>query len=117
MTKTSSTPISGVLLLVVGILAGFIGGYAIARQGAPVSADIQTLGQPQTGDCPHNLEPGDRPILAGFICPAPECTDPVVDCHCELAHRIKDQVKVLLREGKSHEEIRAEIREQYKLGS
>ncbi len=114
MTRTNAMPVSSVLLLVVGLLAGFIGGYAIARQGAPATPVSYNLGSP-TSDCQHELDPADRSILAGFICPAPACNDPVLDCHCDIAHQIKDRVKALLAEGKPQENVRSEIQEQYKL--
>ena len=114
MTKTNAVPVSSVLLLVVGLLAGFIGGYAIARQGAPATPISYNLGSP-TSDCQHELDPADRSILVGFICPAPACNDAVLDCHCDIAHQIKDRVKALLAEGKPLEDVRREIQEQYKL--
>jgi len=103
-----------ILLLLVGLLVGFIGGYVVGNQGAPAGAGSFDLGNPAT-TCPHELDPGDRHILAGFVCPAPECADQILDCHCATAHQIKDQVKQLLAEGRSPEEIRTQIQAQYKL--
>ena len=114
MTKTNAVPVSSVLLLVVGLLAGFIGGYAIARQGAPATPVSYNFGS-STSDCQHELDPADQSILEGFICPAPQCADALLTCHCETAHQIKDQVKDLLRQGNTDEEIRREIKEQYNL--
>ena len=108
-TKAGAGQVNRVLLLVVGLLIGFIGGYAIGHQGAPSGAgalDAITA----AADCPHELDPADRDILAGFICPATQCSDALLHCHCEIAHQIKDRVKQLLAEGKSPEEVRAEVK-------
>lgn len=113
-TKARSGQISGVLLLVVGLLAGFVGGYAIGQRGAPAGPLV--LDSPTaTSDCPHELDPGDQDILAGFICPAPQCADPLLTCHCDIAHQIKDEVKQMLADGQSPDEVREEIRAKHKL--
>lgn len=113
-SKSTAGPVSGVLLLIVGLLAGFIGGYAIARQGAPATPVTSNTLNP-AANCQHALDPADRPVLTGIICPSPECTDPLLDCHCDIAHQIKDRAKELLAQGKSHEEVRREIKLQYDL--
>lgn len=113
-TKAKTPPVNSLLLLFVGLLVGFIAGYAISHQGAPPgTAAIDAASR--SASCPHELAAGDRHILEGFICPSPQCTDPVLDCHCETAHQIKDRVKQLLAEGKPPEEVRAEVKEQYKM--
>jgi hypothetical protein len=111
-TSTRGTPISSILLLIVGLLTGFIGGYAIARQGAPATPVTFNSGN-QTANCPHALDAADAPVLEGLICPAPNCSDPVLTCHCATAHQIQDQAKALLAEGKTHEEARQAIVAQY----
>ena len=113
-TKAQAPRANTLLFLLVGLLVGFIAGYAISRQGAPpgtTAIDAASV----SARCPHELDAGDRHILEGFICPSPQCTDPVLDCHCETAHRIKDRVKQLLAEGKPPEEVREEVKEQYKM--
>ena len=115
MSNQSRTgQVSSALLLLVGLLAGFIGGYAISHRGTPPAASALDA-VAAAGNCPYELAPADRDILEGFKCPAVTCSDLLLDCHCEVAHKIKQTVKQLLAEGKSPEEVRSEVRAQYNL--
>jgi len=106
--------VSSILLLIVGLLAGFIGGYAISHQGATTTGSARNA---LTGasTCQFELDPADQDIIAGFICPAPECADPLSGCHCDIAHQIKQQVKNLLAGGVSPEDVRSQIQAEYNL--
>jgi hypothetical protein len=110
----SGGQVSNVLLLIVGLLAGFIGGYAIAHQGSPATG-IAPNALAGASTCQYELDPADQGIIAGFICPAPECTDPLLGCHCETAHQIKQRVKNLLASGVSPDEARTQIQAEYSL--
>ena len=113
MAKThTSTPASGILLLIVGLLAGFVGGYAVARHGMPAAPARYDLGT-QATTCPHALDPEDAPVLEGLVCPSPGCNNLLLNDHCAVGHNIQDHVKQLLRDGKSHEEARQEIIAEY----
>jgi len=112
--KPQGGQVSGILLLILGLLAGFIGGYAISHRGAPTTGFApNTLSG--ASDCQFELAPADQGIIAGFICPAPECTDPLLGCHCETAHQIKQRVKNLLASGVSPEVARSQIQAEYNL--
>ncbi len=112
MANTTKTPASGVLLLIVGLLIGFIGGYAISRQGAPATPVTYNLNT-QTNTCPHALDAADAPVLEGLICPSPGCNNLLLNDHCAVGHSIQDRAKQLLRDGKTHEEARQEIVAEY----
>ncbi|MEW5702735.1 MAG: hypothetical protein AB1792_10970 [Candidatus Zixiibacteriota bacterium] len=103
----SSTP-NLVLVLALCLLVGFIGGYLFGQRG-PISSGTMTA----QGPCPHELGPEDEYIIAGFSCPAPACQDPLLTCHCDEAHQIKDRIKQELGQGKDGTEIRAELERQY----
>ena len=96
------------LVLVVSLLIGGIAGYMVGQRGR-FGARTATA----QGPCPHELSPADAYIIAGFTCPAPICQDLLADCHCELAHEIKDRVKQELGQGKDGTTIRAELIAQY----
>jgi len=106
--------VSSALLFLVGLMAGFVGGYAISHRGAPPAAAALDAVTRATAD-PYALAPADRDIIEGFKCPAPMCSDLILDCHCDTANRIKQTVKQLLSEGKSPEEVRSEVRAQFNL--
>jgi hypothetical protein len=112
--KTRGGQVNKILLLVVGLLAGFIGGYAVARHGAPATG-IASGALTGSTTCQWELDPADQDIIAGFICPSPQCTDPLAGCHCETAHQVKKRVKDLLAAGKTPDEVRAEIQAEYNL--
>jgi hypothetical protein len=111
-----STPVNAVLIGLVGILIGFIGGYWIGQSRAPAGAGQTGFFGQQTGavTCPHELDPEDVSVIAGFRCPGTDDAQILLnDCHCAVAHGIKDLIKSELAAGKTHEEIRAQIEEQY----
>jgi hypothetical protein len=114
--KASFFQANGVLLLVVGILAGFIGGYAFSRAGAPAQPVTPlTLNTGGAVNCPHTLDPGDQEIIAGLQCPDPACTQQVGVCHCDRCHAIEDRVKVLLGDGVARDQIRQQIVSEFNL--
>ena len=115
MSGQSNSPVNAVLIGLVGILVGFIGGYLIGQGNAPVAVANQAaaFGQPAS-NCPHNLELQDISVLAGFRCPGTEDSQTLLtDCHCGVSHGIMDLTKSELAAGKSHEEIRTQVQEQY----
>jgi hypothetical protein len=107
-TPDRPSPLNLLLVLILSLLVGFISGYLFGQRG-PISAGTVTA----QGPCPHELGPEDEYIIAGWSCPAPACQDPLLTCHCELAHQIKDRVKQELGQGKDGTEIRAELERQY----
>ncbi len=113
--KASFFQANSVLLLVVGLLAGFIGGYAFSRQGAPVQQPPTLTANPSTANCPHQLDPGDQHIIAGLQCPDPGCTQQIGVCHCDRCHQIEDRVKVLLADGVDPEQVREQIIAEFNL--
>lgn len=108
--KSQSTlPASPILLILVGILAGFVGGFFVGQQG-PMAV---TAGAVAAGPCPDELAQVDEYIIAGFICPIPPCQDELLTCHCEGAHKMKNKIKQELAQGKDGLIIREELKAQY----
>ncbi|HUU46760.1 MAG TPA: hypothetical protein VM118_13605 [Acidobacteriota bacterium] len=105
-TRTGSINLA--LVLVASLLLGFVGGYLVGQRG-PIPAVMRTA----TAGCPHDLDPSDAYIVAGFICPNPAHQDLLINCHCEIAHALKDRIKQELSEGKDGTQIRRELEEQY----
>ncbi|MEW5702734.1 MAG: hypothetical protein AB1792_10965 [Candidatus Zixiibacteriota bacterium] len=99
-----------VLIALVGLLIGFIGGYVIGRNAAPVASSATVA----TGTCPHQLDPKDQWILVGFRCPGTDTAQvALLGCHCNTAHGIEDFVKAELAAGKPGQAIREELIAQY----
>jgi cytochrome c-type biogenesis protein CcmH/NrfF len=116
MSGPSNSPVNAILIGLVGVLIGFIGGYMIGQNNAPVAATSAgaVFGQQSTANCPHNLEAKDIGILAGFRCPGTEDSQVLLtDCHCGVAHGIMDLTKAELAAGKSPEEIRGRVEADY----
>lgn len=113
MNGTSKNPpVNAILMALVGLLIGFIGGYFIGR-GNPLPASTVAT-QAAVAACPHELEVKDNWIIAGFRCPGTETAQVLVlDCHCPTAHGIKDMVKSELAAGKTGEEVREMVVQQY----
>lgn len=110
----NAAKVNTALMLIVGLLVGFIGGYLIGQNnpGGIPSGSVAT----QTGavQCPHALAPADRWILAGFRCPGTDSLQAaLVDCHCPVAHGIQDRVKSELELGHTGERIRQELMDEY----
>ena len=115
MNGTKSNAVNAVLMALVGLLVGFIGGYLIG-QSRPQQVVEGTLasqvGQPVK--CPHDLEPKDAWIEAGFRCPNTDTVQILLsDCHCPVAHALKDRIKAELSQGKTGQEVRAELIAEY----
>ncbi len=102
------------LMLIVGLLVGFIGGYLIGQTnpgGIPAASVASQTGATQ---CPHALAEQDRWILAGFRCPGSDALQAALaDCHCVVAHGIQDRVKSELEAGRTGEQIRQELMDEY----
>jgi cytochrome c-type biogenesis protein CcmH/NrfF len=96
------------LLTVVALFVAFVGGHLASRSHAVVR-------QRQVGmyHCPYELPASQSYILAGFQCPELNCERPVGECHSDAAHRVQSMVKDLLLQGRSPEQIRAEIVRRY----
>jgi cytochrome c-type biogenesis protein CcmH/NrfF len=64
--------------------------------------------------CPHDLEAKDAWIEAGFRCPATDTVQTLLsDCHCPIAHALKDRIKGELAQGKQGQEIRQTLIAEY----
>ncbi|MEW5702181.1 MAG: hypothetical protein AB1792_08135 [Candidatus Zixiibacteriota bacterium] len=96
-----------VLLFLVGLLAGGIGGFFIGRQEVGGVAATQTAVTPTVLNDVIPVE--DAWIVAGFSCPMPGCTNPLLNCPGELPRRIRDWVNSQLAAGRPGADIRAEI--------
>lgn len=105
---------NALLLVVVGILVGFIGGYLVGQNfqtGAPAGVQATAGG---AVNCPHALDIKDAWILAGFRCPGTADSQVLLtDCHCPTSHGIEDRVKSELANGKPGQQIRQELIEEY----
>jgi cytochrome c-type biogenesis protein CcmH/NrfF len=109
---SKNPPVNAILMVLVGLLIGFIGGYFIGRSNALPAATIAT--QATQAECPHSLAQADRYVLAGFRCPGTDASQVLLlDCHCPTAHGIMDQCKSELAAGKSGEVIREEVMQQH----
>ena len=97
-----------VLTSLVALAIGFAGGYWTA---GPSTAHAQQ--HAAHVNCSFQLPQSQQYIIAGLRCPEPGSTDLVVDCHCDQCHRIQSTVKDMLLQGRSPEQIRAAIIEQY----
>ena len=97
------------LVLVAALLAGFVGGFLFGQRGPVPAVTTQAV----TQGCPHDLDPADRYIIAGFQCPNPGDLIALQDCHCNLAHQIKDWIKDELSKGKDGREIRQSLQTRY----
>lgn len=112
MNGSKGTSVNAILLTLVALLIGFIGGYFVGRDNPLPAGTVAT--QATTQECPHQLDEKDRWILAGFRCPGTDNAQVLLlDCHCYTAHGIMDQVKSELAAGKSGDQIREEILQQY----
>ena len=112
MNGSKSTPVNAILMALVGLLIGLIGGYWAGRSNPLPAGNLPT--QAATAECPHSLDAKDRYILAGLRCPGTDNAQVLLlDCHCPTAHGVMDQVKSELAAGKTGEQIREEIMQQY----
>jgi cytochrome c-type biogenesis protein CcmH/NrfF len=108
----SKGSVNAILVALVALLIGFIGGYLVGRQ-SPLPAGTAAT-QATTQQCPHTLPEKDQWILAGFRCPGTANAQVLLlDCHCHTAHGIMDQVRSELAAGRTGEEVRQEIMDQY----
>lgn len=114
MNGSKSTLVNTVLMALVGLLVGFIGGYWIGQHNQPATAALTAAAQPGQVFCPHDLEPKDTWIEAGFRCPGTDTVQAVLaNCHCPTAHGIKDKIKAELAAGKKGDEIRRDLIAEY----
>ena len=107
--RKPSASVNLTLVLAASLLVGFIGGYLFGLGGPIAAVTTQAVAR----GCPHDLDPADQYIIAGFQCPNPADMRPLQDCHCDLAHQIKDWVKEELSKGKDGPEIRRALEERY----
>lgn len=113
MNGTRSSAINATLVALVGLLIGFIGGYLIGQSRPQVPANTLTS-QTTPVKCPHDLEPKDAWIEAGFRCPGTDTVQVLLsDCHCPVAHALKDRIKAELAQGKPGQEIRQGLIAEY----
>ena len=113
MNGTKGNMINAILMALVGLLVGFIGGYLIG-QSRPQAPVTQLTNQTSLTQCPHNLEAKDVWIEAGFRCPGTDTTQALLsDCHCAIAHALKDRIKGELAQGKQGQEIRQTLIAEY----
>ena len=113
MNGAKGDMINAILMALVGLLIGFIGGYLIgqSRPQAPVTS---LAGQTAPTLCPHDLEAKDVWIEAGFRCPGTDTVQTLLsDCHCPVAHALKDRIKAELSQGKQGQEIRQTLIAEY----
>ena len=108
-TDKPSGSINPALVLLASLLVGFSGGYLVGQRGPIAAVSMQAV----VRGCPHQLDPADQYIIAGFQCPNPADMRPLQDCHCDLAHQIKDWIKEELSKGKDGPEIRRALEERY----
>jgi len=108
-----SSTINAILMALIGLLIGFIGGYLIG-QGRP-QAPVTTLAtQTAPTNCPHDLESKDAWIEASFRCPGTDTVQVLLsDCHCPIAHALKDRIKAELAQGKQGQEVRQTLIAEY----
>ncbi|HUU45928.1 MAG TPA: hypothetical protein VM118_09360 [Acidobacteriota bacterium] len=106
---TGTTRANRFLVFLVGLLAGVIIGYAVGEPDGvrPVARGAITV---QFNDV---LAPENAWIVEGFICPMPNCTNPLLTCPGELSRRIRDWVNSQLQLGRPGQAIRAEIVEKH----
>jgi len=128
-----------VVSLGVGFLAGYLtGGGRIAASQVVTTGPGATGGNPQapgqqaspgqpaiqghsvgpggTVTCVYDLAAKDQWILSGLtcICKEPNCNrTPLLACHCDNAHAMKALTKQMIVEGKSSEQIGAELEKRY----
>ena len=105
-SPNSAARVNTILLFVIGLLAGGIGGYFIGQRTAPTGTTPVATTQPILNDV---IAAKDAWIVAGFTCPMPGCTNPLLTCPGELPRRIRDWVNQQLAAGRSGADIRAEI--------
>lgn len=110
--SSKGQPVNAILMALVGLLIGFIGGYWVGRGNALPAGTVAT--QAAVAQCPHSLEEKDRWILAGFRCPGTaDAQVLLLDCHCPTAHGIMDEVKSELAAGKTGEQVREQITQEF----
>jgi len=125
-----------VVSLGVGFVAGYItGGGRVAAAPAPAGSEIppapghpgatqaqaaavdgHTVGPGGAVACIYDLAVKDQWILSGMtcICKEPHCNrTPLLACHCDNAHSMKTLAKQMIVEGKSAQEIGAELEKRY----
>jgi len=105
---------NAVLLVVVGLLVGFIGGYLVGQSFQPATTAGTQTAAGTTATCPHALDVKDAWIVAGFRCPGTADAQILLsDCHCPTSHGIEDRVKSELANGKTGDQIRQEFIAEY----
>ena len=100
------------IIIVAAMGVGFFGGYLFygVRDGiTPIAHQHQAGATP----CPHELSVADQPIIAGLMCPGEGFTTLLQVCHCQTAHTIKDDVKRMLGEKMTSEQIRTKLADFY----
>lgn len=115
MNGTKGNPINAILMALVGLLVGFIGGYLIGQSRPQATAQLTSVaGQTAPVNCPHDLSSQDTWIEAGFRCPGTDTVQVLLsDCHCAIAHSLKDRIKGELAQGKKGAEIRQALIDEY----
>ena len=114
MNGQKSGGVNVILIALVGLFVGFIGGYVVGQRTHITTAGHATSIAGETAFCPHELDAKDQWILAEFRCPATDSAQfPLSDCHCAVAHGIKDYVKAELAAGRKGQEIREALIAQY----
>ncbi len=91
------------LLLLVGILSGFIAGYLVGQQGRLESIPATVVALDSA------IAPENDWIVDGLTCPAPGCMNPLQSCQSDISRRIRNWVNEQLRAGRSGHDIRQEI--------
>lgn len=110
----SKSGMNAVLLVMVGLLVGFIGGYLVGQGIQPAATVGGTQTAATAAACPHALDIKDAWIVAGFRCPGtPDAQVLLSDCHCPTSHGIEDRVKSELANGKTGDQIRQELMAEY----
>lgn len=110
----SKSGVNAALLVVVGILVGFIGGYLVGQNVQTATTAGTQTATASTATCPHALDVKDAWITAGFRCPGtPDAQVLLSDCHCPTSHGIEDRVKSELANGKPGDQIRQELIAEY----
>ena len=96
------------VIIIVAMGVGFFGGYLVyGERGGTIPIAYQP--HVGTGPCPHDLSAADQPIIAGMMCPGEGFTTLRQNCHCQTAHTIKDDVKRMLADKMTPEQIRTKL--------
>ncbi len=101
----TSGNINKVLVVLVGLLAGLITGYAIGHKTYPTNRAAMS----QTFQRNEVIAAENAWIVDGLTCPMPGCTNPLSICQSDIARSIRVWVNEQLKLGRPGEDIRSEI--------